>query len=91
MLLVVLLDVDVFESFRAGRSMCIPALSERRHCVASPSRAASLTAVRGKQDMQKAVDKLPRGTEMCVVEGGNNSGFASYSRQPLDWEVREDS
>lgn len=44
----------------------------------------------GKQDMQRAMDKLPRGAEICVVEGGNNRGFASYSRQPLDWEVRED-
>ena len=41
--------------------------------------------------MQKAVDKLPRGAEICVVEGGNHRGFASYSRQPLDWEVRTDS
>lgn len=40
-----------------------------------------------EKDMQKAVDKLPRGTEVCVVEGGNNRGFASYSRQPLDWEA----
>lgn len=37
--------------------------------------------------MLKAVDKLPKGTEICVVEGGNHRGFASYSYQPLDWEV----
>lgn len=37
--------------------------------------------------MLKAVDKLPKGSETCVVAGGNHRGFASYSHQPLDWEV----
>lgn len=40
--------------------------------------------------MLKAADKLPKGTETCVVEGGNHRGFASYSLQPLDWEVSKD-
>lgn len=40
--------------------------------------------------MLKTVDKLPKGAETCVVEGGNHRGFASYSRQPLDWEVSKD-
>lgn len=40
-----------------------------------------------KQDMQKAIHKLPTDTEICVVAGGNHRGFASYSNQPLDWEV----
>eukprot|EP00752_Nemacystus_decipiens_P016500 g14749.t2 len=40
-----------------------------------------------EKDMKKAMDKLPRGAEVCIVEGGNNRGFASYSRQPLDWEA----
>ncbi|CAM9961673.1 unnamed protein product [Ectocarpus fasciculatus] len=40
-----------------------------------------------EKDMQKAVDKWPKGTETCIVEGGNHRGFASYGRQPLDWEA----
>ncbi|CAN0090721.1 unnamed protein product [Scytosiphon promiscuus] len=40
-----------------------------------------------EKDMQKAANKLPAGTETCIVEGGNHRGFASYSRQPLDWEA----
>ncbi|CAM9173446.1 unnamed protein product [Hapterophycus canaliculatus] len=40
-----------------------------------------------EKDMQKAADKLPQGTETCIVEGGNHRGFASYTHQPLDWEA----
>lgn len=30
---------------------------------------------------------MPVGCEYVVAEGGNHRGFASYSWQPLDWEV----
>lgn len=88
--LVALLDVGVSRVFGPGAIM--NRLCLKRAIVFRPRpRAAPLTAFWGTQDMQKAVDKLPRGAEICVVEGGNNRGFASYSRQPLDWEVREGS
>lgn len=49
-----------------------------------------LSSASRKQDMLAAMDKLPKGTETCVVEGGNHGGFASYARQFLDWEVSKD-
>lgn len=41
-----------------------------------------------RQAMEKSAHKLPKNTETVVVEGGNHRGFAHYTRQPLDWEVR---
>lgn len=67
--------------------MEVRGLPSRTDPFAAPG-ASPLTSM--KQDMQKAVVKLPKGTETCIVEGGNHRGFASYGRQPLDWEVRED-
>ncbi|CAM9661813.1 unnamed protein product [Laminaria digitata] len=40
-----------------------------------------------EKDMLKTMDKLPKDTETCVVDGGNHSGFGSYSHQLLDWEA----
>lgn len=56
--------------------------------VVAHSPASPITVKCGKQDMQEAMKGLPKGTETCIVEGGNHRGFAAYSRQPMDWEVR---
>lgn len=51
-------------------------------------RASTVPHIHATQDVQKAAGKLPKDTETCIVEGGNHRGFASYTLQPLDWEVR---
>lgn len=41
-----------------------------------------------KQDIEKAKEKMPEGTETFMIEGGNHRGFGSYTHnQGMDWEV----
>lgn len=54
-----------------------------------PCRAAFRRPLHGAEQAMKASShKLPKGAVTVVAEGGNHRGFASYSWQPLDWEVR---
>lgn len=43
-----------------------------------------------RQGLEKSAHKRPKDMETVVVEGGNHRGFAHYTRQPLDWEVRRE-
>lgn len=43
------------------------------------------------QALAKSAHKLPKDTDKITVEGGNHRGYASYTWQPLDWEVRSRS
>lgn len=40
-----------------------------------------------KQALKRSAPRLPKNAEIKIVEGGNHRGFASYTWQPLDWEV----
>lgn len=49
--------------------------------------SAEVFIVSDKQDIEKAKEKMPKGTETLMIEGGNHRGFGSYTHQAIDWEV----